>query len=644
MRRPHRISSRLLANAAIPAVCVLALGIGWSAPLAFGQEAAPAPAAPAKAAVAEAGEKRHALSLVGQPDYGPDFNHFDWVNPDAPKGGELRQWRQGSFDTFNPFTIKGDPAFGLGLTFDSLMSSSPDEPSTQYCLVCEWVQHPSDFSSVTFKIRDGARFHDGRPMTAEDVIFSMEALKEAHPQYRFYYKNVVTGEKTGDNQVTFTFDTTGNRELPVIVGQLTVLPKHFWTGKNEKGEARSLMKSTMSPILGSGPYRVADFKAGSFIRYERVEDYWAKDLPVMRGQYNFDTISFLMTRDRTGVFEEFKTGKFDVWPENSANAWATQYNTQAVKDGALIKAEFPNKRLAPMQAFVLNHRRPQFSDPRVRRAFNLVFNFEAANRELFYDQYIRVSSYFENSELKATGLPQGRELEILEEVRDLVPPEVFTEVWKNPVANTRLDHRNNMRKAVRLLREAGWKQKAGVLTDARGREFTATFLIQSPLFKRVVLPYVKDLRKLGIKADVRLVDTAQYKRRTDEYDFDIIVDGFAQSHSPGNEQREFWGSQAADAPGGRNTAGIKDPAVDKLIDRIVFAESRADLVAATRALDRVLLWGHHVVPQWYYPKERIAYWDKFGRPDKLPSQSASVIRTWWVDPEKARTLKTERGM
>lgn len=627
-------------SGAICAAAMLSAGLLIS-PASADTAAKAAPAAPASDA--EAVTKHHALSLVGEPRYPADYQHFSWVNPDAPKGGRLRRWFPGSFDSLNPFTVKGDPAVGLGLTYDQLMATSPDEPSTEYCLVCEWVSYPNDYSSVTFKLREGARFHDGEPIKVDDVIFSLDALKAAHPQYALYYKNVVKAEKTGEGIVTFTFDVTGNRELPQIVGQLTVLPKHFWIGQNEKGETRDLSKTTMTPPLGSGPYRVGEMKAGRLIRYERVPDYWAKDLPVMKGQYNFNEVSFVYSRERTGVFEEFKTGKIDLWTESSANSWATQYDIQSVKNGDLIKEAIPHKRVAPMQAFVFNQRRTQFKDPNVRRAFNLAFNFEAANKTLFYGMYERVGSFFENSELKATGLPQGRELEILEEVRDLVPPQVFTEEWKNPVAKTRLDHRNNLREASRLLREAGWKQKAGVLTDKRGREFEANFLLQQPDFKKIVLPYVQDLKKLGIKADVRVVDSSQYKRRTDDFDFDIIVDNFGQSHSPGNEQRNFWGTEAADRKGSRNTAGIADKAVDKLIDQIVFAKDRDDLVAATRALDRVLLWGQNVVPQWHYPYERIAYWNKYGRPDKLPSQTSAVLQTWWHDETKAKALKINRG-
>jgi microcin C transport system substrate-binding protein len=606
---------------------------------------------------------------VGEPKYGPGFRHFDWVNPDAPKGGKLRGFVEGTFDSLNPFTVKGVPAGSLGLVYDSLMASSPDEPSAEYGHIAEWASYPDDYSSVTFGLRPEARFHDGTPVTPEDVIFSLQAQKQAHPRTAFYYKNVVKAEKTGEREVTFTFDSKGNRELPQIVGQLVVLPKHFWEGKGSNGEPRDITKTTMEMPLGSGAYRVKAFDAGRSITYERVKDYWAKDLPVAKGQWNFDEIELTYFLDRTPAFEEFKSGKLDYWNENIASQWATGYGFPAVEKGWVKKEAIPVKRVAPMQAFVFNLRRKQFQDPRVRKAFNLAFNFEEANKKLFYDLYVRVGSYFDDSELAAKGLPQGRELEILEEVRDKVPPEVFTTEWKNPVNGTPEDFRNNMREASRLLGEAGWTlqeniveendcgffcsilrtvglssaRKENVLRNAEGEVLTAELLLDSPDFQKIVLPYVQDLQKLGIKASVRMVDSSQYKRREDAHDYDIIVDNFAQSDSPGNEQRDFWHSAAADRDGSRNTAGIKNPVVDKLIDKVVFAKDRADLVAATHALDRVLLWNCYVVPHWHYPYERLATWDIFGRPEKLPSQSASLVQVWWIDPEKQKALAGARG-
>jgi len=617
-----------------------------------------------------AGQKRqHALSLVGEPKYGPDYEHFDWVNPDAPKGGTIRGYIPGSFDSLNAFTVKGVPAANLGLIYDQLLASSPDEPSTEYAQIAEWASNPDDYSSVTFGLREEARWHDGKPITPEDVIFSLEAQKKSHPRNAFYYKNVVKAEKTGDREVTFTFDVKGNRELPHIVGQLIVLPKHYWEGTDASGKQRDITATTMEVPLGSGPYKVKEFDPGRSITFERVDDYWAKDLPIAKGQWNFDEIKLNYFLDRTPAFEEFKSGNLDYWSENTASQWATGYGFPAVKKGWVKKEAIPVERVTPMQAFVFNQRRKQFQDPRVREAFNLAFNFEEANKKLFYDLYVRVGSYFDNSELAAKGLPEGKELEILEEVREDVPPEVFTTEWKNPANAAPQDFRNNMREASRLLAEAGWKlqhetvenddcgtfcgimrtiglssaPKQNVLRNANGDELKAEFLLDSPTFEKIVLPYVQDLKKLGIKASVRVVDSTQYKRREDAFDYDIIIDSFAQSNSPGNEQRDFWGSAAADRNGSRNTAGIKDPAIDKLIDKVVFATDREDLVAATNALDRVLLWNHYVVPHWHYPYERIVTWDIFGRPEKLPSQSASLTQTWWIDPEKQKALATARG-
>lgn len=614
-------------------------------------------------------EKHHALSLVGQPQFPADFKHFDWVNPDAPRGGILRQAALGGFDSLNGFTIKGNPAGGLGLLYDTLMASSPDEPSAEYGLIAEWVSYPPDYSAATFKLRDIARFNDGTQIMPEDVIFSLDALKAVSPRYAFYYKNVVKAEKTGEREVTFIFDTKGNRELPQIVGQIPVLPKHFWEAKGANGEPRDLARSSLEIPLGSGPYRVKSVDANRAISFERVADYWAKDLPVMVGQNNFDEIRFLYFRDLVPAFEAFKSGQIDIWQESRASAWATQYSFDAVNKGLIRKETLPHKRVAPMQAFAFNTRRSQFQDPRVRQAFNYAFNFEEANRTLFYGSYIRVGSYFDNSELKATGLPQGRELEILDEVRSEVPAEVFTTEWKNPVNVEPGDFRKHLMEAAKLLDAAGWKVREETVEDAgcgflcrtltaiglrsaatervlrndKGEVLSAEFLLLEPSFERIVLPYADNLRKLGIKASVRLVDSSQFKRREDTHDYDIIIDTFGQSLSPGNEQRDLWGSATADREGTRNTIGIKNPAIDKLIDKIVYAKDREELVAATRALDRVLLWNHYVVPQWHYPFERLASWDIFGRPEKLPSQDPTSFQSWWIDAAKQKAVAIARG-
>ncbi|MGH1419953.1 MAG: extracellular solute-binding protein [Hyphomicrobiaceae bacterium] len=578
--------------------------------------------------------RHHAMSLVGEPEYGPDFTHFNWVNPDAPKGGKIRQYTMGSFDSLNRFSVRGVSASGLGLIYDTLMISSPDEPSAEYGLIAEWVSYPSDYSSVTYGLREQARFHDGKPIRPEDIIFSLEALKKAHPFFKAYYKNVVSAEKTGEREVTFRFDINGNRELPQIVGQLEIIPEHFWTATSADGKTRDIAKSSLEIPLGSGPYKIKKVDPGRDIIYERDENYWAKDLPVTKGQWNFDEIAYRYYLDRTPAFEAFKTGTIQFWTENSAESWATKYSSAPFKKGLIKKEALKNGRVAGMQAFVFNLRREKFKDIRVREALNLVYNFDQANKTLFYGQYIRTGSFFENSELRASGKPKGTELEILKSVADGLPKTVFDEVWEPAKSSGSTSHRKNLRKALGLLKQAGWTLDKNVLRNAKGKAFKLEFLLFQPTFDRVVLPFIQDLRKIGIEASVRVVDSAQYKRRSDDFDFDIIIGSFGQSHSPGNEQRSFWGSASAKRPGSRNIAGIENPAIDKLIDRLVFAKGREDLVAATRALDRALLANYYVIPQWYYPFDRVAFWNYLSHPKKLPSQNPAVLRTWWVDPQK----------
>lgn len=614
----------------------------------------------------DAAKRHHALSLIGEPTYGADFKHFNWVNPDAPKGGSVTLNTIGNFNSLNPFTIQGLSAANISsLTYDQLMVGNLDVESEQYGLVAEWVSYPDDYSSVTFGLRPQARFHDGKPVTPEDVIFSLTALKKANIRYAKYYKNVVKGEKTSEHEVTFTFDSKGNRELPQILGQLYVLPKHYWDAKGPNGKDRDLSKTTTEVPLSSGPYRVKSFDIGKTIVYERVDDYWAKDLPANRGQWNFDEIKFVYFLDFTPALEEFKSGKADYWVEFRSNVWATQFNFDAIKSGKINKEEVPVKRVAPMQAFAFNTRLEKFKDARVRQAFNYAFDFETLNQNMLYNQYIRAESYFGNSELQATGLPEGRELEILNEVKSDVPPEVFTTEYKNPVGGQE-NMRANLRKATELLKAAGWTvsdqvvndpdcgffcgllQSVGlssakserVLRNKDGKPFEVEFLVGQPAFERIILPYIEDLKKLGIRSTLRTVDSTQYEQRERSFNFEIIVENFGQSLSPGNEQRDYWGSDAAKVEGSSNTIGIQSKAIDRLIDKIVFATDRADLVAATKALDRVLLWSHFVVPQWHYPFERIAYWNKFGRPDKLPSLTAGFLQTWWVDKEKAAALQS----
>ncbi len=579
------------------------------------------------------GEPAHAIAMHGEPKYGPDFSHFDYVNPDAPKGGELRLGAEGTFDSFNPYIPRGTPAAGAGAAIESLMTSSADEPFTEYGLIAESIETPPDRSWVIFTLRPEARWHDGEPITADDVIFSLETLKtKGHPFYRFYYQSIVEAEKLGERKVRFTFAEGDNRELPLIAGQLPILPKHYW-------ESRDFARTTLEPPLGSGPYRVADFEPGRFVTLERVEDYWGKDLPVNRGQNNFDIIRTDYYRDATVIREALKAGAIDYRLENQAKAWALDYDTPAVASGALKKTEFEHERPTGMQAFVMNSRRPIFSDERVRQALAYAFDFEWTNRTLFFGLYARTKSYFSNSELAAEGLPGPRELELLEPYRDRLPPEVFTKVYEPPSTNGTGWPRENLRRAFALLEEAGWVVRDMRLVNAEtGRPMSFEILLVSPAFERIVLPFVRNLGRLGIDARVRLVDQSQYINRLRDFDFDMIVSVWGQSDSPGNEQRDFWGSDAAQQPGSRNYAGVSDPVVDDLIDLVISAPDRESLVARTRALDRVLLWHHYVIPNWHSRVDRIIYWDKFQQPEITPKNGTDTSY-WWFDPEKAAALR-----
>ncbi len=587
---------------------------------------------------------RHGLSLFGDLKYGPDFKHFDYVKPDAPKGGRVRLYALGSFDSLNPFTFKGEAAGAVGTIFDRLIKPALDEPASEYGLIAEAVAYPEDRSFVAYRLRKEARFHDGQPITPEDVIWSMENLKKAHPFYAFYYGNIERVEQTGEREVRFIFSMKGNRELPQITGQMPVLPKHWWTAAGKDGKPRDLSKPTLEVPLGSGAYRIKSFKPGERIVLERVKDYWGRDLPVNVGYDNFNEIEVIYFRDDTVALEAFKADEYDWRNENNSKNWATAYDFPAVKRGDVILEKFHLKNSQGMQAFVFNLRRKKFQDRRVREAFNLAFDFEWANRNLFYGQYTRTNSFFSNSELAARGLPGPEELKILEKVKDKVPPEVFSKEYRNPVNAEPQQKRANLRRAYRLLQEAGWKPGAdGILHNAAGEPFTVEFLLVSPAFERIVLPYVRTLKRLGIRASVRTIDSAQYERRVKNFDFDIIVASWGQSLSPGNEQRNYWGSAAADRPGSRNYAGIKDPAVDYLIERIIFAKSRKELIAATRALDRVLLWNFYVLPMWHITYERTARWNRFGKPAKIPDYSVGFPDIWWWDEEKAKRITSPRG-
>jgi microcin C transport system substrate-binding protein len=601
-----------------------------------------APALSALPAFAQEKEWKHGLSLFGDVKYQAGFKNFDYVNPQAPKGGAARQIAFGTFDNFNIVVagVKGALASGMTLTIESLMTDALDEVSTEYGLLAESVSNPPDFSSATYRLRKNARWHDGKPVTTDDVIFSLQAFKENSPQLGAYYRHVTKAEKTGDRDVTFTFDGPGNRELPQIVGQLMILPKHWWEGTDASGNKRNIANTTLEPPLGSGPYKLKSFTPGRSLVLERVKDHWAKDLNVYVGQNNFDEIRYEYFRDTTVALEAFKADQVDWRTENSAKNWATAYDFPAVADKRVVREEFEIRNFGIMQAFAFNIRRDKFKDPKVRRAFNFAFDFEEMNKQIFFGQYKRIASYFEGTELASRGLPEGKELEILNTVKDQVPPEVFTTPYTNPVSGDPQKVRTNLRESLKLLREAGYEVKNTRLVNKNGEQLNVEFLVEDPATERFVLFYKPSLERLGIAATVRVVDTAQYENRLRQWDFDIIVASWGESLSPGNEQRGFWGSRAADQPGSRNLIGIKNEAIDKLIERVIFTKDRDDLVAATKALDRVLLWHHYVVPQWTYGKTRTARWDRFGRPETMPKYGLSAFPAiWWWDEARAAKVK-----
>ena len=575
----------------------------------------------------------HGVAMHGDLKYPQGFPHFKYVNPNAPKGGLVRRHAIGSFDTFNNFIIKGNGAAGTGYIYNSLMTGSADEAFSQYGELAELVYVPKNRSWVAFKLRKEARWHDGAPITADDVIWTFNTLiDKGSPFFRFYYASVAKVTKIAKRVVRFDFKPGENRELPLILGQLTVLPKHYW-------KTRDFNKTTLEPPLGSGPYKIKSFESGRSIIIERVKDYWGANLPVHRGNYNFDRIRFDYYRDQTIALEAFKAGEYDYRAENSSKAWATAYKFKAVRNGWINKKEIAHSRSSGMQAFVFNTRRNIFRDKRVRQALAYGFDFEWSNMNLFYGQYARTHSFFSNTELAATELPSPQELNILKPYKGRIPKEVFTKVYRAPKGGGPRQMRRNLRLANKLLIAADWIIREGTRTHKiTGKTLTFEVLLVSPLFERIVLPFKQNLKKLGIQVNVRTVDPSQYRRRLQTYDFDVIVGGWGQSLSPGNEQRNFWGSIAADIEGGRNLIGIKDPVIDELIEQIIAAPNREDLILNVKCLDRVLQWGHWVIPHWHAKYDRVAYWNKFGRPSITPTQG-NQFSTWWVDSKRDAALK-----
>jgi len=596
---------------------------------------------------ASAQEWRTTSSLVNPEAETKPFERYSYVNPEAPKGGTLNSAVFGTFDSFNPFIVRGTPAAGLtyfgGMLWETLMQQSPEDPGTSHPLIAEAFKYPEDYSSATYRLNPNARWHDGKPVTVEDVIWSFNMLKEISPQHNRYFANVEEAVALSDTEVEFRFDQGGNRELPHIMGDLPVLPKHWWEGTDSQGRQRNLRNPTLEPPLGSGPYKIASFRPGSEIIWERAEDYWAANLPVNIGRYNFDRIRYTYFQDDNAEFLAFQKGGIeDVRRELSTRRWSQEYDFPAVQDGDVIKREFTSTAIEGMQAFVFNMRRPRFQDSRVREALTLAYNFEEQNRTQFFGLNKRFSSYFERSELASSGLPQGQELEILEEFRDQLPPEVFTEEFKLPVYDSPQSERQYLREAVRLFNEAGWEIQSGrMISKETGEQFRIEFLGASPTAEVITGGFMANLRKIGINATLRIVDTSQYIQRVQSFEFDAITARFPQSNSPGNEQRDYWSSEAADIPGSQNVIGIKDPVVDALVNKIIYAKNREELVATVRALDRVLLWKYYAIPQYYQPTLRYAYWNKFGIPEKQPGYAGVDVDSWWVDPELEAALEAK---
>src|SRR5262245_30484274 len=580
---------------------------------------------------------RHGLSAFGDLKYPANFAHFGWVNPDAPKGGRLATIGTGAlttFDSFNNFILKGDPAQGLELLFDSLMTRATDEPDAVYALVARSAELAADGKSVTFQLRGEAKFSDGSPLTAEDVAFTFVSLKEkGHPNYRILLRDVAEAQALDPTRVRFSFTGTQIRDLPLTVASLPILSKAYYS-------SHEFEQTTLDPPLGSGPYKIGDFKQGTFVTYRRRPDYWGKDLPVTRGRFNFDEVRYEYYRDRTAALESFKAGAYDLREEFTSRDWATGYDVPAVRQGRILLLTMPDENPSGAQGFFLNTRRAKLADVRVRKALDYAFDFEWTNKNIFYGLYQRTESFFENSDMKARGKPSPAELALLEPFRARLPAEVFGEPYTSPVADGTGQDRKMLREAARLLDEAGWKVKDGKRVDANGEPLDLEFLIFDPVSERIITPYLKNLQALGVPATIRRVDPAQYERRLKAFDFDVVTTRYTLRLTPGLEVRGFWGSEAAKTDGSFNLAGINDPVVDALINKILEARSRDDLKAATRALDRVLRAGHYWVPHWFKAAHHVVHWDLFGRPAVKPRFERGITHSWWFDPEKAARLKS----
>lgn len=583
------------------------------------------------------GEWVHAASVNGTPKYAEGFAHFDYVNPDAPKAGLLRLSARGNFDTFNPILPKGQSAAGLGLIYETLFTPSLDEVNVSYGLLADAMKIADDYSAVTFRMNPKARWHDGEPVTADDVVWSFEKQVEINPNIAQYYGDITKAEVTAPGEVTFTFKGKDNKELPDILGQLMVLPQHWWEGTDAEGKQRHIGQSTLEPPMGSGPYELAGFDAGKTVRYTLVDGYWGKDQPTEIGSNNIAEIDYEYFLDESVTFEAFKGDQLDFWSEYIARRWATAYDFPAVTDGRVVREEFPEDYASSgeMNAFIPNLRRPIFQDERVREAINYAFDFEQLNATVFFKQYERIDSYFYNLPFRSKDLPQGAELSILESIRDEVPAAVFTTPYTNPVSGDPTKLRENLRTALGLLNEAGYRLDGTRLVDSSGKQLSFEILMHQPTLEPIATNLKANLGMIGIDVAIRMVDTPQYINRLRSFDYDMIYSGWNQSFSPGNEQRYFFGSVSANEEGSQNYAGIADPGVDALIDKLVAAKDRDTQLATVAALDRVLLAHHYVIPGYTLTYSRTARWDRYSHPDPLPAYSSGFPSIWWWDAEKA---------
>lgn len=564
------------------------------------------------------------ITMFAEESLAFDKDYLDYVNPDAPKGGEVKYAAIGTFDSLNPFILKGVPASGIGMIYDSLLTSVDEDIFTRHGFLAEKIMYAKDKKSIIFELRKEAKWHDGKPILADDVVFTFNILMEkGRPFYSAYYSDVESVEKLADRKVRFNFKNANNRELPFIVGDISILPSHYY--KDRDFQSTSINEFP----LGSGAYKLDKVNPERSVSYKRVENYWAKDLPFVKGLYNFGKITYDYYRDATVAVESFKAGQYDIRQENIARIWANAYNIDKVKNGEIVKEEIPHELPTGMQAFVLNLRKDKFQDVRVRKALALAFDYEWTNKTLFYNSYTRTRSYFSNSIYEAKGLAEGKELEILNSYKGKIPESIFESEYNPPKTDGSGNNRANLIAAKQLLSEAGWSVKSGKLVNGKGEEFNIEFLISGNSFERVIEPMVKNLKKLGINGSIRLVDTPQYIKRQEEFDFDVVVRVFGSGMIPGNELYNYWDSSRADVNGSGNLSGVKNPVIDDLVSKIVKAETQEGLIYNVKALDRVLQHNHYVIPHWNIQSFRMIYWDKFSKPKKSPKFGVGVD-SWWI--------------